>query len=836
MKKIFTILCLMALTMGAQAQSSDYSGIEISFNKSAATEANFTNVSVVVKDLDGNVLSDAGVTAEAVSQEGGELVNSSMGNVAALSWTTGSIIGARFNNNNYPSGNSSNYVVKISGLRSGFTYNKADVDVYGVNRTGGIVNNSAVKMSLGIQTGNSVENLSDFVSSTDNTIHDGSQEGGLMHKISSMISSTTKTVAEGEDLYVKVTIQKTADNSTQCRPCFRTVKLSQLPMVSVTYKVVDENETTLTTKTESVESGTSITSLPASMQHTLFYDYSTENYTATEGLEATFTATPKAGAPLQFTADTSAPVWYYLKNQGNNSNPNGAYPTYVEGGDPNVTLPTANAENATTSWAFIGNPYSGFQIVNEAAGTNLVLGSDAAGNNDNNGGNTYATLGTGQDRETWTIEASSYATNGFFIRNADGHALNFRSNANLAYWTSGADKGSTFVATKVPEPDERYQQLIALLETYLYGTGLGQYSLSLNSEDKTAQAGSLISDLKAAGYTAENYTQAQAIQAGTSLNMPQANTFLRIKSVVGDKAYLKAADAGATMTFSTTADASTIFCYIDGNLVAYQNGLAVNEINKMGTAGGDATTTFTFKEGLNGAMSTYSLYGGENAVLYSTGTNGSNADWFNTNNQRDKTTFTLEEVPTLPITLRTTDNTNYFATFSAPVNVRISGASLNTVTNNNKTAAYNTVDTDMLKAGVGVLLSGTSATATATIITEDVADADYGLVKYYAATAGTGDESKLYLGKGKTSGKAGFYKLGEGTTSNGFKAYLSNTTVMSGAKEGLELEFAGVTGIENMEHGTLNMENGAVYNLQGQRVNKAQKGVYIINNKKVVVK
>ena len=214
--------------------------------------------------------------------------------------------------------------------------------------------------------------------------------------------------------------------------------------------------------------------------------------------------------------------------------------------------------------------------------------------------------------------------------------------------------------------------------------------------------------------------------------------------------------------------------------------------------------------------------GGMNAVT--TSTNTRYREWY------------LEEVTELPITLRSTDGETYFATFSAPVNVQISGASLNKVTNNNKTAAYNTVDTDMLKAGVGVLLSGTSPTAKATIITEDVAKADYGLVKYYAATAGTGDESMLYLGKGKTSGKAGFYKLGVGTTSNGFKAYLNNTTELGGAKEGLELEFAGVTGIENMEHGTLNMENGAVYNLQGQRVNKAQKGVYIINNKKVVVK
>ncbi|MBQ4485323.1 MAG: hypothetical protein II934_10060 [Prevotella sp.] len=45
-----------------------------------------------------------------------------------------------------------------------------------------------------------------------------------------------------------------------------------------------------------------------------------------------------------------------------------------------------------------------------------------------------------------------------------------------------------------------------------------------------------------------------------------------------------------------------------------------------------------------------------------------------------------------------------------------------------------------------------------------------------------------------------------------------------------------VQGIETIDNGTLNIENGAIFNLQGQRVGKAQKGVYIQNGKKVVLK
>jgi hypothetical protein len=48
------------------------------------------------------------------------------------------------------------------------------------------------------------------------------------------------------------------------------------------------------------------------------------------------------------------------------------------------------------------------------------------------------------------------------------------------------------------------------------------------------------------------------------------------------------------------------------------------------------------------------------------------------------------------------------------------------------------------------------------------------------------------------------------------------------------LDNADMTGIAQIENGELRMEN--VYNLNGQRVNKATKGLYIVNGKKYIVK
>ena len=44
------------------------------------------------------------------------------------------------------------------------------------------------------------------------------------------------------------------------------------------------------------------------------------------------------------------------------------------------------------------------------------------------------------------------------------------------------------------------------------------------------------------------------------------------------------------------------------------------------------------------------------------------------------------------------------------------------------------------------------------------------------------------------------------------------------------------TGIESIDNGQLIMDNGAVYDLQGRKVQNPKRGMYIINGKKVIVK
>ena len=599
------------------------------------------------------------------------------------------------------------------------------------------------------------------------------------------------------------------------------------PSYTINYIVKDEaGETLFTANDVPTTEGATITTLPEAYQRSLFYTYNTVDVTITESVTTIeFTATPKEDAPFEFTADTSAPVWY---NLAFTSTPN--YVTYVADGAQNVQLPTTLAEDETTQWAFIGNPYDGFQLVNNAAGTDLVLGSDATKGSANTGKDVYATLQSkgSQKNEVWTAEASSFITNGFFLRNTEGDALNKRNGtANISYWVGGQDSGSTFVASKVLSDEEKYNELIALLESYPFGTGTNQYNLTLEGADQTENAKNLLQNLKDAGYSEDNKAELDKIVAGMSLNMPKAG-FYRIKGQNSDM-YLAAGLAENNKFAMTDAvDATTIFCFDGTKLINYSDGM-VNGMSASAWAwvyGDGAASEVTFQDGL-----TKGGYGikSSTANFYDNGDKSASADrggnvTINENTNSRYTSWYLEEVPELPVTLSLADDGKYYAVFSAPVAAsEVIGASVNGVTVSGNQAVYKEV-TGGIPADKGVLLIGDSDEA---IVILGEYTGDEIVSDLTPITSALSASTELFLDPASTS-PFGFYELTGAT--GGFTASAPN----DGTNTILELVNSNTTGIENIENGAF--ENGAVYNLQGQKVNKAQKGVFIQNGKKVVLK
>jgi len=101
----------------------------------------------------------------------------------------------------------------------------------------------------------------------------------------------------------------------------------------------------------------------------------------------------------------------------------------------------------------------------------------------------------------------------------------------------------------------------------------------------------------------------------------------------------------------------------------------------------------------------------------------------------------------------------------------------------------------------------------------------------------TGAAGNIFALAKKTQG-VGFYKVGEDVTIPAGKAYLEVKTTSSDPESGVKAFYGfedDATGIEAIDHSPLTIE-GAVYNLAGQRLQKMQKGINIVNGKKIAVK
>lgn len=124
-------------------------------------------------------------------------------------------------------------------------------------------------------------------------------------------------------------------------------------------------------------------------------------------------------------------------------------------------------------------------------------------------------------------------------------------------------------------------------------------------------------------------------------------------------------------------------------------------------------------------------------------------------------------------------------------------------------------------AGEGIIISGTPGDYEVPVATAEVAPSEENLLKTSGIAA---NDYILYNGK--------FVLCSDGELADG-KAYLPASAFTAGAKI-INIVFGGEsTGINEVQKSEA---DGAIYNLSGMRVSKTQKGVYIMNGRKVIVK
>ena len=208
-----------------------------------------------------------------------------------------------------------------------------------------------------------------------------------------------------------------------------------------------------------------------------------------------------------------------------------------------------------------------------------------------------------------------------------------------------------------------------------------------------------------------------------------------------------------------------------------------------------------------------------------------------TNKHTAWTDFNLVKAP--EVTANMTVKANKFGTFIAPFNVTIpSGIEAYTIESISGSSLNLTEVETTISANTPVILKNTTGEdynnnfTGATLAEADSYTANYLTGVYTAATIAASDGSNTRYVLQTQGGVQAFYKVDADFTATANRCYLT-VPVASNPVKAFFLDFGGEDAINGIEAET---ENAEIFNLAGQRMSKAQKGIYIVNGKKVLVK
>lgn len=149
--------------------------------------------------------------------------------------------------------------------------------------------------------------------------------------------------------------------------------------------------------------------------------------------------------------------------------------------DASKTVIDHNNKDAYT-WAFVGNPIDGFQVVNKSAGENMILSSSAEPESDDS----YPVLTSSAEitgNSIWDITRSSYGTNGFFMAYQGTTKRLNKQNERVCYWLGGADGGSTFMVMERDEANESISKPYDRSYAFWGTTSISIYPKGLNNTE-----------------------------------------------------------------------------------------------------------------------------------------------------------------------------------------------------------------------------------------------------------------------------------------------------------------------------------------------------------------
>lgn len=573
-----------------------------------------------------------------------------------------------------------------------------------------------------------------------------------------------------------------------------------------------------------------------------------EGTIATEDAPAkTITIAVEENLPFKYTADANnIKNWYYI--QQHSSTGYGKYlqyaETYIEWADATMTA----GEEDTYTWAFVGDPFAGFKMVNYGApeGANTVVS--------NGSGNPSFGAFDDDDAVAWAIKSSRTnkdAEHFCFQYPGSNQYMNAQS-GKIAFWTD-ADQGSTMWVTErdltgKADLQAVIDQVDAAIAVYGEGgTTVGYYT----AESAAALAAALAAAKQAVAD--ENSTLESNTTVKTNLQnavaaletiQPEEGKFYTIQNAYSN-VYMGVSNTTGMVT-SETEGFGQVFQFVSNGegalcLCNVERGTYLSTAPTHGggqnvasaTTVAEAKTVTIANLGMENRVS-ITPHGG--ATLHHDANYSTVVGWNGDANSRSAWKIVEVDIETVshPVTITGAGWATLVLGCDATIPAGVKAYAVSAVGDGYATL---TEVTGTIPANEAVLLNAVAGTYE---------------FKYAAESTSTPVENELVgtvfdtnvaanayvLSAQGEPAVVGFYKaqlnLEENTKfkNNAFKAYLPAATGAESRFLVFNFGDDNATAIEGIE--AENTADAVVYDLAGRRVQKAQKGLYIVNGKKVI--
>ena len=552
---------------------------------------------------------------------------------------------------------------------------------------------------------------------------------------------------------------------------------------------------------------------------TLTYDVETiEESTATINVTMTW------NGPFDLSTDYASAVWYYITVGGK-------WVTYVASGD--YPLFTDVQTGDAGLWAFVGNPVVGVECYNKSAGSTVKLNMDS--------GLPMSESGYTQCTITKIDATSFYLTNdGYGPRNAGPKMV--LGDGSEATKVSPITVRSYYCQQLIEDlyawADANHRnELFGPSETWLSNMTSNVISMYPNMS-KTTYDGITIPD--AFGPIVPNYPTTGYYRIKSSGQRSIGESYIGYGS----------SDYGTGLRTVAAAnklsDASTVI-KLTGSAGTYK--LSTEGLNVQSQTAANKAFPATDAEGVDFyfSVSTPGVVTIRNAASASgdrqgdlhEGQDGSEVKGVvNWQANAAESKWTVEAAENITVSLTAIGDYTY-ATLGLPFGVTLPADVKAYILTVSGEWAIPT-EISEVPAGTGVLLRGTSSSVTSATLTikEDASATTDGnmLVPTYFDITTDRTTGEYILGNDATDG-LGFYQRKSGRKIGANKAYLQLDADLAASVKGLLLNFDIATGIDGLTPDiSLSKKGEEIFNLAGQRMSRVQKGVNIVNGKKVLVK